>query len=249
MDQAPPHPECSRHLQPSLHRGWQHHQNGAILPHRFAMPLGQRTPAWTLLCGLRIYRGVYWIVDDGSYYLNYQNTSNGKLSKSSQHLLPANVLCEFASGKAPEQHPEPEAKRRSLRGVSFAFANVTLCGNGCSRDPGLLFLAETHLAQEDNLKAHQRFAARGFGVLRQPAAESAKGGTHGAFMLLYPSNKNIVDGCGWYATQWTFHNVDVIIAMAYFCTEEGIQGPTMPCSGQGSSPLSRAPSSSPQKSS
>lgn len=50
-------------------------------------------------------------------------------------------------------------------------------------------------------------------------------------MLLYPANmhfhfihKQMIEGCGWYASQWSFANMDVILVMAYFRTGEGIQG-------------------------
>lgn len=125
-----------------------------------------------------------------------------------------------------------------MTGVSFTFANVTQLGHQVrqwllTRPRAPIFLVETHLSSEDHLKMHQWFVSRGFGILGQPAAESAKGGTHGGFMLLYPANMHfhfvqaqVVEGCGWYATLWTFHNVNVIMVMAYFRTGEGIQGPT-----------------------
>ena len=94
-------------------------------------------------------------------------------------------------------------------------------------------MVETHLALEDYQKVQQWLTARGFGVLGHPAAESSKGGTHGGHLLVYPAHmhfhyvhKQIIDGCGWYAVQWTFADAEVLMVMAYFRTGEGIQGHT-----------------------
>lgn len=129
-------------------------------------------------------------------------------------------------------------KRRCLEGTGFSFANVTQLGQqvrqwiiGRNRKP--IFLVETHLGPEDHEKTLQWFATRGFGVLGQAAALSPKGGTHGGMILLFPTHlhihfvqKQLIDGCGWYAVHWSFDNFALVIVMAYFKCEEGIQGPT-----------------------
>lgn len=38
--------------------------------------------------------------------------------------------------------------------------------------------------------------------------------------------KQIIDGCGWYAVHWSFENFDIVIIMVYFKCGEGIQGAT-----------------------
>ena len=52
-------------------------------------------------------------------------------------------------------------------------------------------------------------------------------------ILLYPSHlhihyvqKQLIDGCGWYAVHWSFDNFALVIAMTYFKCGEGIQGQT-----------------------
>lgn len=102
---------------------------------------------------------------------------------------------------------------------------------GRSRSP--IFMVETQLGQAGHEEMLQWMATRGFGVLGEPAAESAKGGTYGGTLLLFPAHthfhfaqKQIVEGCGWYGVTWTFDNFDVVMIMAYFKCGEGIQSQT-----------------------
>lgn len=152
-------------------------------------------------------------------------------------LLPQDIQCEFPSGQKIEESTPP-AKRRCLTGVSFAFANVTSLGQQVrqwllTRPRTPMFMVETHLAHEDYQKINQWLMARGFGVLGSPAAESSKGGTHGGHLMIYPAHmhfhfvhKQIIEGCGWYAVQWTFDDAEILMITAYFRTGEGPQGHT-----------------------
>lgn len=102
---------------------------------------------------------------------------------------------------------------------------------GRSRTP--IFVAETHLDPDDHQETAQWLSARGFGVLGAPAAQSPKGGTFGGLMIIYPAHKHfhhvqqqMIDGCGWVATMWTFSNLQLIMIVAYFKCGEGVQGKT-----------------------
>lgn len=191
------------------------------------------------------YRGLYWIVDDGTYprpVPGLQDSLRAQIvqvwAAPSKFLLPDDIPSDLAM--APEQSSitEPEHKRRCMSGVSFAFANVTNLGQAVrqwlsSRERTPIFLAETHLSPEDHEKTAQWFNTRSFGVLGQPAAISPKGGTNGGLMLVYPAHlhfhyiqKQIIDGCGWFAVHWTFENFDLILVMVYFKCGEGVQGAT-----------------------
>ena len=190
-----------------------------------------------------VYRGVYWLVDDVSYPRPIPELTDSIKRQivqvwaiPSAELLPADIRSEFPSGTLEVQNEQQPTKRKKLAGISFAFANVTQLGQPVrqwllSRPRTPIMMVETHLNHEDFAKTSQWFAARGFGVLGWPAAESVKGGTHGGHMLLYPANlhfhfvhKQLLEGCGWYAAQWTFANTDVILVASYFRTGEGIQG-------------------------
>ena len=51
--------------------------------------------------------------------------------------------------------------------------------------------------------------------------------------MLYPLDqhfhfvqKQVIDGCGWYAVHWSFQNLDLVMVVVYFKCGEGIQGAT-----------------------
>ena len=185
-----------------------------------------------------VYRGVYWFVDDVSYPRPIPELTDSIKRQIVQvwaipsvQLLPADLQSEFPSGSIEPHDDKPTNKKRKLVGVTQHGQPLRQWLLTRPRTP--IMLVETHLNQEDFAKTSQWFAARGFGVLGWPAAESIKGGTHGGHMLLYPANmhfhfihKQVIDGCGWYASQWSFANMEVILVMAYFRTGEGIQGHT-----------------------
>ena len=68
--------------------------------------------------------------------------------------------------------------------------------------------------------------------LAKKQLSALKGGAHGGMILLYPTHlhihfvqKQLIDGCGWFAVHWTFENFDLVIVATYFKRGEGIQGP------------------------
>ena len=167
-----------------------------------------------------VYRGVFWLVDDVSYPRPIPELTDSIKRQivqvwaiPSAELLPEDIKSEFPSGCIEQLEEPPSQKRKKLVGINFAFANVTQLGHQVrqwllSRSRTPIMLVETHLNHEDFAKTSQWFAARGFGVLGWPAAESIKGGTHGGHMLLYPAHmhfhfidKQVIEGCGWYAAQ------------------------------------------------
>ena len=155
----------------------------------------------------------------------------------SKNILPADIPSDIMMTRPPSD-TQQQSKRRCLAGTGFSFANVTQLGQQVrqwllGRDRKPTFLVETHLSPDDHDKTMQWFATRGFGVLGHAAAISPKGGTHGGMILLYPSHlhihyvqKQLIDGCGWYAVHWSFDNFALVIAMTYFKCGEGIQGQT-----------------------
>ena len=191
-----------------------------------------------------VYRGLYWIVDDGSFPRPIPKLHDALKMQivqvwaiPSKSLLPDDIPCDFPTHTA-EQSEERPAKRPCQAVIPFTFANVTSLGPEVRqwllcRPRTPIFVVETHLAQEDFQKVHQWFATRGLGVLGHPAASSPKGGTNGGFLVLYPLDqhfhyvqKQVIDGCGWYAVHWSFQNLDLVIVVVYFKCGEGIQGTT-----------------------
>ena len=122
--------------------------------------------------------------------------------------------------------------------MQFAFANVTTLGHdvrqwigGRPRTP--IFVVETHLNEADHFKTVQWLNARGFGTLGHAAAESPKAGANGGFMVIFPAHlhfhhvqRQVIDGCGWYAVMWSFNHLSLIMVTAYFKCGEGVQGKT-----------------------
>ena len=191
------------------------------------------------------YRGLYWLVDDGAFprpITKLQTMMKTQIvqvwAMPSKLLLPANIPHDLDVKNTESAELEHRTKRQCLGGIKFDFANVTSLGQavrqwltGRERIP--VFLAETHLAQDDHEKVLQWLSTRGFGVMGQAAAQSPKGGRHGGLLLVYPAHlhfhfvqKQIIDGCGWYAVHWTFDNFELIIVMVYFKCGEGLQGAT-----------------------
>ena len=102
------------------------------------------------------YRGLYWIVDDGSYpRLVAQLQESLKTQIVQVWAIPSNMLLPDAIPhdiqQSSAEHSEvPPNKRQCTHGVSFSFANVTSLGQavrqwilGRERTP--IFLAETHV--------------------------------------------------------------------------------------------------------
>ena len=166
-----------------------------------------------------VYRGLYWIVDDGSFPRPIPKLHDALKMQivqvwaiPSKCLLPEDIPCDFPT--VAVEHPDERPTKRQCQAViPFTFANVTSLGPEVRQwllcRP--IFVVETHLAQEDFQKVHQWFATRGLGVLGHPAASSPKGGTNGGFLVLYPLDqrfhfvqKQVIDGCGWYAVHWTW---------------------------------------------
>lgn len=243
---------------------WTKHHRALQVPSIFNLPLtldGQetRTQQFSLigfLChsgtahqeghfyAVFVYRGLYWLVDDGAYPKVTQTISD-KIKQQivqvwaipSNRLLPAHVESDVADTPRASSD-EPKAKRGCAESIGFDFANVTQLGQTVrqwviTRPRRPLFMAETHLGPQDHEKMVQWFTTRGLGVLGEPAAESSKGGTYGGLMLVFPWHlhfhfieKQIVDGCGWYAVTWTFANSELVLIMTYFKCGEGLQGPT-----------------------
>ena len=247
------------------HKGeWTKHHKPLEVPSIFNLPVcydGQttRTEQYSLvglLChtgdghksghfyAIFVYRGLYWIADDGAYpralpqmQENIKQQIVQVWAIPSKQLLPVNLKCDF-----PTTHTsgtsEQEAKRKCQEGVDFAFANVTNMGQevrqwlgGRSRTP--IFVAETHLGEADHIKTIQWLSARGLGAMGIPAAESPKGGTYGGIMLVYPPHLHlhyiqhqVIEGCGWYAVMWSFQNANIILVGTYFKCGEGAQGRT-----------------------
>ena len=192
-----------------------------------------------------VYRGLYWLVDDGSYpralpvlQENIKQQIVQVWAIPSAYLLPDHIPSDFPTQTQGSQSAAPERKRRKQDHIDFTFANVTSLGQavrqwigGRTRSP--LFIAETHLAPDDHHKTMQWLCGRGFGVLGAPAAQSPKGGTHGGLMIVYPAHlrfhqihQQMIDGCGWVATMWTFSDLKLIMIVAYFKCGEGVQGKT-----------------------
>ena len=190
------------------------------------------------------YRGLLWLVDDGSFPRPIQcmhDTMRMQIVQvwavPSIKIMPTDIPRDIPLSQ-PESDLQQQPKRRCLAGTGFSFANVTQLGQqvrqwlvGRERKP--TFLVETHLSPDDHDKTMQWFATRGFGVLGQAAALSPKGGTHGGMILLYPAHlhihyvqKQLIDGCGWYAVHGSFDNFALVVVMAYFKCGEGIQGQT-----------------------
>ena len=190
-----------------------------------------------------IYRGMSWIVDDGSYpkvLSQITETTKQQIVQvwavPSEILLPAAVPHDDVS--KVDKVEEPPTKRRNQEGVSFEFANITNVGQQVrqwliskSRVP--IFVVETHLGPDDHNKMMQWMTARGYSAMGAAAAESVKGGTNGGIMMLFPQDqhvhfvqKQIIDGCGWYGVIWSFAGAEILMISAYFKCGEGIQGPT-----------------------
>ena len=190
------------------------------------------------------YRGLYWIVDDGSYPRPVARLQDSLLTQivqiwaiPSDMVLPEHIPSDILASQTELSEVQAH-KRHCTHGVGFSFANVTTLGQsvrqwllGRERTP--IFLAETHLSPEDHDKTLQWFATRGYGIIGEAAAVSPKGGTNGGLLLVFPANlhfhyvqKQIIDGCGWFAVHWTFENFDLILVMVYFKCGEGLQGAT-----------------------
>ena len=131
-----------------------------------------------------IFRGLYWLADDGSYPRalpilqdNIKKQIAQVWAMPSSHLLPSHIKCDFPTASKEENAMEPDAKRRCSHSTGFAFANVTSLGHdvrqcigGRPRTP--IFVVETHLNEEDHFKTMQWFSTRGFGAMGHPAAVS-----------------------------------------------------------------------------
>lgn len=187
------------------------------------------------------YRGLYWIIDDGAYprpVSNLQDNLRAQIVQvwviPSKLLLPADLESELQGSQVPAPDLEKSSKRRYLGGFDFSFANITSLSQAirqwiCDRQRMPLFVVETHLDAENHCKTMQWLGIRVCGVLGQEAAQSPKGGTHGDMLLVYPAHmhfhfvqKQHIDGCGWYAVQWTFKNFELLIVMVYFKFGDGI---------------------------
>lgn len=88
-----------------------------------------------------------------------------------------------------------------------------------TRDRTPFLMLETHVGQADFEKLSQWFSARGWQVIGEAAAESVKGGTHGGRIALFPLHmhvhflhKQFIDGCGWLALQWSFHDLQLTLS-------------------------------------
>ena len=191
-----------------------------------------------------IYRGLYWLVDDGAYPRPFQHLSETTQQQivqvwaiPSRRLLPAHIECDVTPGRQRPMVPEQASKRQCTEGIQFDFANITQLGHAVrqwiiTRPRKPLFMVETHLGAADFEKTQQWLVTRGLNMLGEPAAETVKGGTNGGFMMVYPPNqhfhfvqKQVIDGCGWYGVSWTFGNSELILVMSYFKCGEGMQGP------------------------
>lgn len=165
-------------------------KNDAVLSHWFALSFGQCAPERAFLCPF-LFRELYWIVDDGSSPRAIPVLSENVKAQIAQIwaipssvLLPASLKSDFPTGKSKgREEEETAAKRRCQEGIHFDFANVTNPGQNVrqwlmSRERTPIFIAETHLGQEDREKTLQWMNARGLGAMGAPAAESAKGGAN-----------------------------------------------------------------------
>ena len=191
-----------------------------------------------------LYRGLSWIVDDGAYprvmpqvLKQTQQQIVQVWALPSECLLPTDIPCDV--NMEPE-HPigEAPAKRQRQECVKFDFANVTQLGQGVrqwllTRPRQPICIVETHLGKQDHEKTMQWLTTRALSALGEPAAESTKGGTNGGMMIIFPHNlhfhfvqKQIIEGCGWYAVVWSFENCEIILVFSYFKCGEGVQGPT-----------------------
>ena len=224
---------------------WTKHHQVLQIPSIFNLPLtldGQSTKTEQfslvgLLChsgtahksghffAVFVYRGLYWIVDDGSYprlVLQLQETLKTQIVQvwvwaiPSRLMLPIDIPCGVPMHGPLEPEFEVPPKRRC-----FAYANVTSLGPhvrqwllGRERTP--IFLAETHLGCQNLPMAEYPWFC-----CDQPKTDGG-----------FPNNlhfhfiqKQFIDGCGWFAVHWTFENFGLII-MVYFKCGEGLQGAT-----------------------
>ena len=145
-----------------------------------------------------IYRGLYWLVDDGAYpralpYLqdNIKQQIVQVWAIPSKQLLPEHLRCDFPTSQSNVVSSEPDAKRRCQEGIDFAFANVTSLGHEVRQWVGdrprtPIFVVETHLGEEDHFRTMQWFSSPGLSAMGYAAAESPKGGTNGGIMLIFP---------------------------------------------------------------
>ena len=198
-----------------VHGEWTKHHRALQVPSIFNLPItldGEETRTLQyslvgLLChsgtahqeghffAVFIYRGLYWLVDDGAYPRPIQHLSEKTKQQivqvwaiPSRKLLPAHIECDVTPGTKRTVAQEPEPKRHCSEGINFDFANITQLGQAVrqwiiTRPRRPLFMVETHLGPADHEKTQQWLATRGLNLLGEPAAETVKKSTKSAFPL------------------------------------------------------------------
>ena len=90
------------------------------------------------------YRGLMWLVDDGSFprpLPQLQDTMKSQIVQvwaiPSKKILPIDIPSDIPTTRVAPAGPETTAKRRCREGVGFSFANVTHLGQAVRqwRDP------------------------------------------------------------------------------------------------------------------